>query len=134
MDNSYEIAIGKKICDILPVEWIKFNMFNTNDIFNTIPMLVFRVNYLDENMDRLKNCINLFKGRESWKLFRNPLSRNNNFILSIEVVEKILLKSFEDNKLYNERDYLGDEEYEMKCINAIQDIPLLSEAINHFFL
>ncbi len=134
MDNSYEIAIGKKICDILPVEWIKFNMFNTNDIFNTIPMLVFRVNYLDENMDRLKKCINLFKGRESWKIFRNPLSRNNNFILSIEVVEKILLKSCEDNKLYNERDYLGDEEYEMKCINAIQDIPFLSEAINHFFL
>lgn len=120
----------KKICGILPVEWIRFNMFKINDIYYTIPMLVFRLSYLDENMERLKVCVDSFKGREGWTIFKNPLSKNNNYILSIDVVEEIIIKSYKDNKVYNAREYLGDEDYEMICRNAIQDIPNLLEAIN----
>lgn len=55
IDKSYETAIGKKICSILPIEWMRLNMFNLNNIYYNIPMLVFRLNDQDENMERLKN-------------------------------------------------------------------------------
>lgn len=133
MDKSYETAIGKKICSILSIEWIRFNMFNLNNIYYNIPMLVFRLNYQDENMEKLKECIDAFEGNEKWNIFIDPFSRKGNHILSIEIVREIYQEGYGKGILYNEKEYLGEKRYEVYCERAIQDIPLLLECINNCF-
>lgn len=133
MDKSYETAIGKKICSILPVEWIRFNMFNLSNIYYNIPMLVFRLNYQDGNIEKLQKCLDTFEGNEKWNIFIDPFSRKGNHILSIEIVREIYQEGYRKGILYNEREYLGEKHYKLYCERAIQDIPLLLDYINNSF-
>ena len=129
MDQTYEAAIGKKICEILPVEWMRFKMYHSEDIYSCIPMLVFRLNFLDERMEGLKECIASFKGKERWDVFVDPFSKKGNYILTIEIVKEIYQKGYENGAPYREREYLGEGEYRLRCEHAIQDIPALFEHI-----
>ena len=133
IDKTYETAIGKKICSILPVEWMRFNMFHSNDVYYNIPMLVFRTNCSDGNMVKLQKSLDMFEGNEKWSVFIDPYSRKGNYILSIEIVKEIYREGHRKGILFNEREYLGEECYKMHCEHAIEDIPPLLNHINNDF-
>lgn len=98
-------------------------------------MLVFRINdsNTNEQIRNLENCVACFRGRSLWELFRDPLSRRGNYVLTLAVIKKIREECYENNIVYNVRECLGNEKYELYCEQAIQDIPLLAKHIIEFF-
>lgn len=135
MEQNIEKTIGKTIHNILSVEWMRYNMFSTNDIYKNIPMLVFRVNETNskEQLIKLEKCISDFKGTISWKLFRDPLSKNGNYLLTIAIIETVREECHKKIFMYNEREYFGEETYKLYCEQAVQDIPFLAEHISNYF-
>ena len=77
--NKNETCIGKIIYSKLPIEWMRYNMYTESNKYRNIPMLVFRVQEsCPENLvDTLKECIDSFEGKISWKVFENPMTRKN---------------------------------------------------------
>lgn len=55
-------------------------------------MLVFRINdyNTNEQIRNLENCVACFRGRSLWELFRDPLSRRGNYVLTLAVIKKIV--------------------------------------------
>ena len=135
MDQNEEKIIGKIIHKKLSIEWMRYNMFSLNNIYKNIPILVFRVSGSEKNdqVKKLESCVASFEGKSSWKVFRDPLSRKGNYLLTIATVEKIRKVCHEKGIIYNERDYLGNERYKLYCEQAIQDIPLLAKHIERYF-
>lgn len=135
MEQNIEKIIGKTIHNILSVEWMRYNMFSTNDIYKNIPMLVFRVNETNskEQLIKLEKCISDFKGTISWKLFKDPLSKKGNYLLTIAIIETVRKECRKKNFTYNAIEYLGEEMYKLYCEQAVQDIPLLAEYISNCF-
>ncbi|WP_207667196.1 hypothetical protein [Butyrivibrio sp. X503] len=129
MDKQYETAIGKLLSDMLPVEWMRFTMFYVDDIYNGIPMLVFRLKSEDGNMESLQKSIDAFSGNEKWCVFMNPFSRKGNYILSIEPIKEMYLEGYDKGAPYNEKDYFGEDEYKALCERAVWDIPMLLDHI-----
>lgn len=131
MEQNKETIIGKIISNKLPVEWMRYNMYLTDDIYRNIPMLVFRLgkSSMNEHVKELEKCVNGFQGINSWKVFRDPLSRKGNYLLTIAIIESIRKECYEKGTEYNEKKYLGDERYKSYCEQAILDIPLLAEHI-----
>ena len=131
MDKEYETMIGKVICDILHVEWMRFTMFHTEDRYLSIPMLVFRIKKNDENWYKLLECIDNFEGNAKWVIFQHPFTKKINYILSIDALRKFYLETTEIKCF--QMDYFEEEPYKMYCDNAIQDIPLLADYIMKTF-
>lgn len=131
MEQNKEIIIGKIINNKLPVEWMRYNMYSLDDIYKNIPMLVFRLgkSSMNERVKELEKCVDGFQGINSWKVFRDPLSRKGNYLLTIAIMESIRKECYEKGTEYNEKKYLGDERYRLYCEQAILDIPLLAEHI-----
>lgn len=135
MEKNIEKTIGRTIHNILSVEWMRYNMFSTNDIYKNIPMLVFRVNETNskEQLIKLEKCISDFKGTISWKLFKDPLSKKGNYLLTIAIIETVREECRKKIFMYNEREYFGEEIYKLYCEQAVQDIPFLAEHISNCF-
>lgn len=104
MSQHEETLVGKIIHEKIPIEWMRYNMFLTNNKYKSIPMLVFRVQDSCSNslIEDLKKSVNDFNGKLRWKVFKNPLTRKDNF---------------------------GEERYKKYCDDAIQDIPMLAKHI-----
>ena len=128
IDKKYETAIGELIFDKFPVEWMRFNMFNLDDIYYRIPMLVFRLKCRDGNLEKLQGIIDTYVGNEKWCVFNNPFSKKENYILSIEAIREMYIDGYGKGTLPNEKEYLGEEKYKALCEGAITDIPML---LNH---
>ena len=135
MQQNEEKVIAEIIHSHLPIEWMRYNMFSSNNIYKNIPVLVFRLDTSNEDtkIEKLEKCVTDFKGKCSWKVFRNPMSRNGNYLLTITIVENIRKECRDKKKVYDERDYLGEDRYKLCCEQAIQDIPLLAKHINEYF-
>lgn len=129
--NKNETCIGKIIHVKLPIEWMRYNMYTEDDRYRNIPMLVFRVQEsCPENLiDALKKCIDNFEGKISWKVFKNPLARKDNYLLSISELEDLYMQSYSEQIQYNQIDYFGAERYKKFCDDAILDIPMLAKHI-----
>ena len=67
-------------------------------------------------------------------MFKDPLSRNGNYLLTISVVEDIRKECKNSRIIYDEQAYLGEKKYKLCCEWAIQDIPILAKYIDDFFL
>lgn len=130
MDKN-ETCIGKIIYSKLPIEWMRYNMYIEDDRYRNIPMLVFRVKEsCPENLvDTLKECIDNFEGKISWKVFKNPMTRKGNYLLSISELEDLYMQSYSEQIQYNQKDFFGAERYKKFCDDAILDIPMLAKHI-----
>lgn len=75
MEQNIEKIIGTIICNKLPVEWMRYNMFSSKDIYINIPILVFRLSKSDSNERVIEpgRCVESFQGQNSWKVFKDPL-------------------------------------------------------------
>ena len=131
MCKSEEKRIGRLIQSRLPVEWIRYNMYIKDDIYRNIPMLVFRIqDSCSSNLiDKLKECIDSFKGNLSWKLFKDPLSKRGNYLITISEIEALHKECYSGKTEYNQVEFLGIERYKKCCDDAIQDIPNLAKHI-----
>ena len=129
--NKNETCIGKIIHAKLPIEWMRYNMYTEDDRYRNIPMLVFRVQEScpEDLVDALKKCIDNFEGKISWKVFKNPLTRKDNYLLSISELKDLYMQSYSEQIQYNQIDYFGAERYKKFCDDAILDIPMLAKHI-----
>lgn len=136
MEQSKEKIIGNIIYNNLPVEWMRYNMYSSDDIYKNIPMLVFRLSNssMNERVKELEKCVDGFQGINSWKVFRDPLSRKGNYLLTIAIIESIRKECYEKGADYDEKEYMGDRKYRLYCEQAILDIPLLAEHIKRIFI
>lgn len=127
-----EKCVANVLTNKIQIEWMRYSMFHFQRKYNNIPMLVFRVRETssEDAIERLKNCIAGFKGNIEWKVFKDPLSRNGNYLLTLSCLEKIRREYKEKREEYNEEYYFGVEKYRRYCDGAIQDIPLLAEYID----
>lgn len=129
--NNNEKCIGKILHSKLPIEWMRFNMYIETDKYRNIPMLVFRIQEsCPENLiDNLKNSVDNFEGSVNWKVFKDPLSRNGNYLLTVSELEDLHRKCYAGQVQYNQKDYFGVEYFKKYCDDAIQDIPMLAKHI-----
>ena len=134
--NNAQKSVAKVICKKIPVDWIRFDMYFQDDIYRTIPMLVFRVKEsCSENMIlELIKCVEAFEGKVKWKMFRDPLSKSGNFVLTIAKMEDLHNKCNKGQIDYNQKLYFGITTYNKYCECAIEDIPLLAEYIDNKWL
>lgn len=131
MEESKEKCIGKIIHNRMPIEWMRFNMYIETNVYRNIPILVFRIKETcpEELVGKLEICIEDFKGKKNWKLFKDPLSRKGNYLISIAELEEMRKQCYLGIITYNEKDYFGIEEFKKHCEDAIEDIPLLAKHI-----
>lgn len=129
--NNNETCVGEILHSKLPIEWMRYNMYIEEDKYRNIPMLVFRVQEsCPKNlMEKLKNSIDNFKGTVNWKMFKHPLSRKGNYLITIAELENLYREYYVGQVPYNQKDYFGIENYERYCECAIQDIPMLAKHI-----
>jgi len=129
--NNNETCIGKILHSKLPIEWMRFNMYIEADKYRNIPMLVFRVHEScpDSLIEKLKNCVNNFKGKQNWNVFKDPLSGKGNYLLSISELEDLYKQCYVRQIQYNQIDFFGIDKYKRYCDCAIQDIPMLAKHI-----
>ena len=135
MYQNEEIIIGKIISERFSIEWMRYNMFISNNIYQSIPMLVFRLNDekdMEEQIIKLKTCVESFEGKNLWTVFKDPLSRRGNYILTLKSIENIREECKKKGSIYNIKEYLGMEKFKLCCEEAIQDIPFLAEHIQNF--
>lgn len=132
---SNEKCIGKIICSKIPVEWIRFNMYYEQDKYQKIPMLVFRVQKScpEVLLAALISCVDKFEGKMKWKVFRDPYTRKENYLLSISELEDLYTQCYLSKIKYNQIDFFGAERYKNFCDSAIQDIPMLAKYIEENF-
>lgn len=135
MERSGEMIIGEIIHNRLPVEWMRFNMFQADNIYRNIPILVFRLKEtaMDEQVKKLENSVESFKGNMTWKVFKDPLSRKGNYLLTLAVMEGMRKECYEKGIYYNEKEYLGNSRYRLYCEQSVSDIPLLAKHIKEHF-
>lgn len=135
MSQKEEKMIGKFIHEKIPITWMRYNMFSSEDIYKNIPLLVFRVSNtgIDGKMKMLEKCVASFEGKNAWKVFKDPLSRKGNYLLTLAFVENMRKECQEKKTVYNEQKYLGNDKYKWYCEQAIQDIPLLAKHIEKCF-
>ena len=131
MEENKEKCIGKLIHSRIPIEWMRYNMYIEDDRYRKIPMLVFRVqDSCPENViDSLKKCVDAFKGNLNWKMFKDPLSRKGNYLITISELEVLHRECCAGRVQYNQIDFWGAEKYKKYCDDAIQDIPMLEKHI-----
>lgn len=131
MEEKNEKCIGKLICSRIPVEWMRFNMYIEDDRYRNIPMLVFRVqdNCSQNIIDSLKKSVDTFKGNLNWKLFKHPLSRKGNYLITISELEELYIRCYAEQIPFSQVDFWGEELYKKYCDDAIQDIPMLAKHI-----
>ncbi len=129
--NNNETCIGKIVHSKLPIEWMRYNMYIEDDKYRNIPMLVFRVQEsCPENLvDNLKDCIDNFNGKLNWKVFKDPLSRKGNYLITISELEDLYNQCYAGQTQYNQIDFFGTEKYRKYCDCAIYDIPMLAKHI-----
>ena len=129
--NNNETCIGKIVHSKLPIEWMRYNMYIEDDKYRNIPMLVFRVQEsCPENLvDNLKDCIDNFNGKLNWKVFKDPLSRKGNYLITISELEDLYNQCYEGQTQYSQIDFFGTEKYRKYCDCAIYDIPMLAKHI-----
>lgn len=132
-DDKYETAIGKLLNDNFKMEWMRFNMFNIEDIYNNIPMLVFRIegDYA-EYIWKLKEYVENIQTINQWTIFRIPFSKNKNYILTVDVVREIYMNQFKEELYFDIQQILGKEKYNKLCEESIADIPLLYSNIKNY--
>ncbi|MCR4678982.1 MAG: hypothetical protein K5679_09515 [Lachnospiraceae bacterium] len=132
METDKEKLIGKLIYSRIPIEWIRFNMYLEDDVYRNIPMLVFRVqNSCSINLiNRLKECVDTFNGKLNWKLFKNPLSKNGNYIITISELETLYKECYAGRAEYNPIEFFGMDKYKKYCDYAVQDIPNLAKHLD----
>lgn len=137
MDNqNYEKKIGYLIHENMKIEWMRFNMYIESDIYASIPMLVFRIYDEEEaRIERIKEYILEFKGHNRWSLFISPLTRKKNYILSLDIVEK-MYNDVADGALsdFAPRTIWGEDKYRKVCFDAVQEIPDLAQYLEEFFI
>lgn len=94
-------------------------------------LLVFRVqDSCPENIiDSLKECVDTYKGNLNWKLFKDPLSRKGNYLITISGLEVLHRECCAGRVQYNQIDFWSTEKYKKYCDDAIQDIPMLAKHI-----
>lgn len=133
--NKNETCIGEIIHSKLPIEWMRYNMYIEDDRYRNIPILVFRVQEsCPENLvDTLKKCIDNFEGKICWKVFKKPMARKTNYLLSISELEDFYMQSYLEQIQCNQIDYFGAERYKKFCDDAIVDIPMLAKHIAETF-
>ncbi|WP_143405005.1 hypothetical protein [Eubacterium uniforme] len=135
IEKFYETAIGKLLNDYYKIEWMRFNMFNLEDIYYNIPMLIFRVEKdYDECICKLKEYVENIQTINSWTIFRFPYSKNKNYILTLDMVRNIYMNQFEKQFNLDLQQILGKEKYEKLCKEAITDIPLLYSSIKEYLV
>ena len=131
MEENKEKCIGKLIHSRIPIEWMRYNMYIEDDRYRNIPMLVFRVqDSCPENIiDSLRKWVDAFKGNLNWKMFKDPLSRKGNYLITISELEVLHRECCAGRVQYNQIDFWGAEKYKKYCDDAIQDIPMLEKHI-----
>ena len=130
MEKEYETIIGKILIKYVPIEWMKFTMFNISDVYLSIPMLVFRLKQKDDKFDELIKCIGDFNGNARWEIFRSPYARKENYILTVSEI-KLMYQENKEN-LSSQKDFFG-ERYTEICDRALSDIPELADHIEKWF-
>lgn len=131
MKESNENCIGRLIDSIFPIEWMRYSMYFDEDRYRNIPMLAFRIqdSCPTKAMESLKKCVEEFDGNLNWKLFKDPLSKKGNYLLTISELEILHKECYAGRVKYNQKVFFGSEKYIKYCDEAIQDIPKLAKHI-----
>lgn len=133
--EDIEVCIAKILIKEIPIEWMRLGMFHFDDIYRNIPMLVFRIDKSckPELIDELKKGVDNFKGKVEWTVFKDPLSKRGNYLLTISAMEKIHNECVGNVENYNQKQYFGEEKFRLYCEQAVADIPLLAKHIEKLF-
>ena len=108
---------------------------NKRDLFsyNGIVLMLDEIQALNKKheniIDSLKKCVDAFKGNLNWKMFKDPLSRKGNYLITISELEVLHRECCAGRVQYNQIDFWGAEKYKKYCDDAIQDIPMLEKHI-----
>ena len=130
MGKECETILGHTVVEYVPIEWIRFTMFNTENRYARVPMLVFRLEQKDESFDRLIECINDFKGNATWCVFCNSHSRKENYILPVIELKELYQTGKE--VLPDQKEFFGNKLEEI-CDKAINDISELTNHVKKWF-
>jgi hypothetical protein len=134
MDN--ERLIGCYLDETLPLEQCHFNMYQKEDIYNRIPILVFRVSREFNNgvYDGLRKTIETFNGKLKWVEYECFFGRKvkNHIISPLEYYE-YEKHNFDNNQYLRAEKYFSLERYKQLCELAIEDIPDLLEHLKNNF-
>ena len=124
MQNK-EYLISYYLKDNFEMEQIRYNMYLPDDIYNSIPKLMFRFSkhYGSDIYDKLKICVEKFKGNLEWTIYPSFVGKKIiNYLLAPKEEFKREKSNFESKKLTSEREYFSKDEYKILCNNAIDDI------------
>ena len=127
MLQDYEKSIAEIILKLFPIEWMRYKMYVSENIYRNIPMLVFRLKntFSIEAFNEFRHWIALYDGITQWKVFGDPLSKKDNYILSLAILEKLRQQCQFDRRKYNEKEMLGEVQYKKYCEKGVEDIPNL---------
>lgn len=133
--KDIEVCIAEILRKEIPIEWMRFEMFHTEDIYRNIPMLVFRLDEscVPRSIENLKKNVEDFNGKVKWKVFKDVLSRRGNYLLTISIMEEMHNEFVGKEENYNQKQYFGEEKFKLYCEQAVEDIPLLAKHIEKSF-
>ncbi|MEW4411891.1 hypothetical protein [Clostridium sp. AN503] len=128
--ESVELILADLFRKLFPIEWMRRKMYFPDDIYATIPLLVYRYkDGCDEKyQSKLAECIDSFNGKQQWVVFRHFNTRRKNYILTLKIVYDAMKNCEREGRIYKEKEEFRDC-FNQICEEAITDIPELAEHI-----
>lgn len=134
MENN-EMLIAYLFKELFPIEWMRYRMYFSEDIYRSIPYLLYR--YKDDcdliYQEKLLNCVESYKGKQKWTTFHPHYIKNNNYILTLKSVREKIEECRRSGRLYYEKAEFRDD-FNRMCEDAISDIPNLGKHIRETML
>ena len=129
MDYS-SIQLSQRLAFIIKdrykIQWMKFSMYRETDAYYQIPALCFRFEEGEEKQAILVDSIlRTYKGNCEWTIFKNPLSRNLLYIISIVEYKEYCDANTYQNGTMSSLSYFGESTYKELCDKALKDLPPL---------
>ena len=128
MSKNNEMIIANLFKEKFPIEWMRYKMYFSEDIYRSIPYLLYRYkNGYDQIYQKeLLKYVEKFEGKQKWTTFHPYYIKNKNYILTLKVVYEKMEECKREGRLYNEKKEFGNKLNRL-CEEAIDDIPDLEK-------
>ena len=126
-EQGRECLICNFFHDNYEMEQMRGNMYNPDDAYYGIPMLIFRFSkiYGGGIYDELSKCVGKFNGNLEWAIYNRYGAKKGTGINSVlapsEEIER-QIKYHDVKPIISQRNYFSEARYKSLCDNAIADI------------
>lgn len=134
-EKEKEKIIANYLSENFPIKQMRFNMYDSDDLYFKIPQLVFRFDN-DESpyYDAFSEALKTFNGNLKWVIFKDFYGKRvHNYGLVPEELYKMEKLMFENELLMSPKEYFPEPVYRELCEKAVSDIPLLLEHLKANF-